>query len=95
MKPQPKKNGLVSRVTNGGLFVCKLHYTADAYKNPDNPEGKKWLIQALSGYAGGLQDPDWLKEMEIMYTAGSGQRVLIDWQNWLRSSNIFIDGDEA
>lgn len=92
-KIKPNKDALSTRITSGGLFVCKLHYAADEYKNPANPQGKEWLRSALNGYAGGMSDPNWLKEMEIKYTAGSGQRVLQHWQSWLSSSNIFIDGE--
>lgn len=90
---RPNKKGLTTRVTNGGLFVVKLHYASDPAKNPANTVGKKWLLNALNGYPGGMQDSNWLKEMEIQYTAGAGEKVLLHWQEWLRHSNIFIDGD--
>lgn len=90
-KIEPNKDALTIRVTDGGLFVAKLHYAADATKNPSNQIGKKWLRTALNGYMGGLSDPNWLKEMEIKYTAGSGDRILPNWQTWLQSSNVFID----
>ena len=86
------KNALTTRITKGGVFVCRLHYAADQYKNPQNEVGREWLRQALSGYPGGIEDPNWLKEMEIMYSAGSGQRVLPKWQEWRKESNIFISG---
>lgn len=89
----PNKDALTTRITSGGLFVARLHYAADENKNPDNSVGRAWIKSALSGYAGGINDPNWLKEMEILYTAGSGQRILQNWQGWLQSSNIFIDGE--
>jgi hypothetical protein len=87
------KDALSTRITKGGIFVCRLHYAADQFKNPQNPVGRDWLKQALSGYPGGIEDPNWLKEMEIMYSAGSGERVLPRWQEWQKSSNIFISGE--
>ena len=86
------KEALSTRVTKGGIFVCRLHYAADQYKNPQNEVGREWLRQALSGYPGGIEDPNWLKEMEIMYSAGAGERVFPYWQEWKKSSNIFING---
>lgn len=90
---KPNKDALKLRVTKGNLTVCRLHYAADETKNPQNPVGMKWVKQALSGYAGGMRDPRWLKEMEIQYGAGGGTKVFPEWDNWLRDSNIFIDGD--
>lgn len=87
----PNKDALSTRITSGGVFVCKLHYAADEHKNPQNQAGKAWLKTALQGYPGGLQDPNWLKEMEIKYTAGAGGRKFPHWQTWLESSSIFID----
>jgi hypothetical protein len=92
-KLKPNKDALTTRITSGGLFVCKLHYAADQYKNPANERGKEWLKVALNGYPGGMQDPNWLKEMEIKYTAGSGQRLFPNWHKWQKSSNILVDGD--
>lgn len=91
--PKPNHDALKTRITSGGLFVAKLHYAADQFKNPENSVGKQWLRQALSGYPEGLEDVNWLKEMEIQYRAGSGQRLFRHWHEWQRSSNIFIDGD--
>ena len=92
-KIEPNKLGLTTRVTSGGLFVCRLHYAADQFKNPANSVGKAWMRSALSGYQGGIEDPNWQKEMEIQYTAGVGARVFRYWQDWLENSNIFIDGE--
>jgi hypothetical protein len=88
----PNKKALTLRVTSGNLTVCRLHYAADETKNPANSAGRRWLPGALAGYQNGLSDPRWLKEMEIQYGAGGGQKVFPDWQKWLRNSNIFIDG---
>jgi hypothetical protein len=91
-KPAPNKDALTLRKTKGGLMVCKLHYAADKDMNPSNPEGREWIREAIKGYAGGIHDPKWLKEMEIQYGAGSGQKVFPHWSSWLKDSNIFIDG---
>jgi hypothetical protein len=88
----PNKQALTVRQTSGGLMVCRLHYAADADKNPATQAGKAWVKAALKGYAGGMQDPRWLKEMEIQYKAGAGQKVFPHLTLWLKDSNIFIDG---
>lgn len=92
-KIEPNRAGLTTRITSGGLVICRLHYAADEEKNPSNEVGLEWLRSAIQGYPGGLENPDWKKEMEIFYLAGSGERVLGNWHEWLRNSNIFIDGE--
>lgn len=92
-KAVPNKEALTLRQTSGGLMVCKLHYAADGFKNPANRIGKEWLLEALRGYNGGMESPRWLKEMEIKYGAGAGDKIFPKWQDWLRDSNIFIDGE--
>lgn len=88
----PNKDALKMRITKGGLPVVKLHYAADAEKNPSNSVGRAWLMSALQGYNGGIEDPKWLKEMEIKYGAGAGGKIFPQWQEWQKDSNIFIDG---
>lgn len=89
---KPNKDALTLRATGGGLMVCRLHYAADGEKNPQNDIGRAWVKSALTGYEQGVHDPRWLKEMEIQYGAGSGQKIFPKWHTWLRDSNIFIDG---
>jgi len=88
---EPNYDALTMRITSGNLPVMRLHYAAHALSNPKHEEGMAWLMKALSGYKG-IEDPDWLKEMEIMYSAGGGAKIFPNWQDWLRDSNIFIDG---
>lgn len=85
------KEGMFSRVTTGGLGVIRLHYAADDEKDPSTPDGAEWLRKQLQGYPGGLRNHDWLREMEIEYSAGGGDRVFPFWADWQRESQIFID----
>ena len=89
---KPNYDAMTMRITKGNLPVVRLHYAAHALSNPQHQEGMDWLKKALSGYSG-IEDPDWLKEMEIKYSAGGGQKIFPDWQLWLRESNIFVDGE--
>jgi hypothetical protein len=86
----PNKDAIRLRHTARDLTVMSLHYSADEHKNPAHASGKKWLIKALSGYDG-INDPRWLKEMELQYFSGSGQKVFPELQRWLSDSQIFID----
>ena len=73
------KDGLTARLTKSGLPVLRVHYTADARKDPSTTEGKAWLVEASQGYPQGLQDPAWRKEMEIEYGAMGGQALFGLW----------------
>lgn len=84
----PNYKAMRAKITSGGLYVIKLHYAADAHKNPQNSVGKQWLHEALSDYPHGIEDSDWLKEMEIQYTAGKGGKVFPYWAYWLKHANI-------
>ena len=56
--------------TKDGFTVARLHYTADKDKILENGEPVPELLQ---GYIGGRNGPAWRKEMEIDFTAYSGQ----------------------
>lgn len=84
------REALTNRITSGGVHVVRLHYAADADKDPSTPQGAAWANQQLKGYPRGLQDKDWLKEMEIIYSAGGGQNVFERFSEWRTGSNIFI-----
>jgi hypothetical protein len=87
------KQGLMSRVTSGGLPVLHLHYAADPEKDPATDRGRKWLESELNGYPGGVMNSDWLKEMEIQWMAGGGDRIFPSWSKWQTDSNIIISPD--
>lgn len=53
--------------------VVRLHYTADPEKTTD-----QWFVEALKGYPGGKGGIRWRKEMEIDFTAYSGQLLCYD-----------------
>ncbi|MBL7197755.1 MAG: hypothetical protein ISS47_06615 [Candidatus Omnitrophica bacterium] len=69
--------GLDIYKTKSGFRVIKLHYTADPDKDPDR-NGQNWLLKALQGVPGGKTSPAWRKEMEIDFTAYSGQLLCYD-----------------
>ena len=58
--------------TKDGFTVAQLHYTADPKKDPER-EGQQWLQNALKGVPGGRSSAMWRKEMEIDFSAYSGQ----------------------
>src|SRR3990167_8692147 len=63
-------NGLDIYKTKDGFTVAKLHYSADPDKILQNGEP---VPELLEGYIGGKNGPAWRKEMEIDFTAYSGQ----------------------
>ena len=74
-----RNSGLTSRLTSGGLPVLRCHYSADASKDPDTPEGAAWVKRAASSYALGTRDPAWLQEYEIVYGALGGTLLFRLW----------------
>lgn len=89
----PNKKGLRMRVTSGGMPVVKLHYAADARKNPETPQGRRWLLREADKYAGGVENTDWRREMEIEYLAGAGSKLFPAWSEWQYKSEIIVDDD--
>ena len=63
--------GVSTRQTPLGWTVIRVHYTADADKDPSTPAGSAWYALARKG----MRDRDWRKEYEIDYRALSGQLV--------------------
>jgi hypothetical protein len=57
-------------MTEDGMSVCKVHYTADSEKA--TPE---WKANALIGYPGGEKGIRWRKEMEIDFSVFAGKVV--------------------
>jgi len=63
--------GMSRRVTPEGWTVHRVHYSADADKDPATPRGREWYAQARKG----MRDRDFRKEFEIDYGALGGQLV--------------------
>ena len=67
-----KIKGITTGMSVEGVEVVRIHYTADPIKDPNTPEGVKWLGEEIKGYKG-MTDWRWQKEMEINSTAQGGQ----------------------
>uniref|UniRef100_A0A6M3KPJ7 Terminase n=3 Tax=viral metagenome TaxID=1070528 RepID=A0A6M3KPJ7_9ZZZZ len=67
--------GLDIYKTKEGFTVAKLHYSADPDKILPNGEP---IPELLEGYVGGKGGAAWRKEMEIDFTAYSGQLLCYD-----------------
>jgi len=63
-------NGLDIYKTRDGFTVARLHYTADPDKITEDGQP---IPDLLEGYIGGRSGAAWRKEMEIDFTAYSGQ----------------------
>ena len=64
--------------SSSSLHALWIHYTADEDKRPgETAEGDEWLIDASGRYAadGGVTGAKWKREMEIDFTAVSGNQV--------------------
>jgi len=72
--------GIETYVTESGIRVMRLHYSADPRKDPDTERGQKWLQAQLKGYDGGIAGADWQQEMEINFRIKSGKKVFPDWE---------------
>jgi hypothetical protein len=68
--PEPIMPGIRGWKTSDGYLVLRLHYTAD----PDRAT-QEWRDHYVVGYRGGFQGRDWQREMEIDFTAFSGEAV--------------------
>ena len=67
--------GMRSFVTPSGMPVLECHYAADPEKRPETAEGQAWMAKAAKKYIGGVNSPDWQREMEINYHASGGSLV--------------------
>ena len=65
--------------TGSGNWIAKVGYWLDPQKNPNTPEGKRWLIEAKRKfYAQQLKDPtlgSWNQEMEMLFEKFAGRKV--------------------
>lgn len=67
-------DGILIKNNKQGHRVIRLHYTADPDKNPGKA-GKNWFDRESRKYLGGTMDLKWRREMEIDFSAGSGELV--------------------
>jgi len=79
--------GLEIYKTKDGFTVAKLHYSADKDKITDDGQP---IPELLKGYIGGRNGAAWRKEMEIDFTAYSGQLLCYDILNNFRNK-IIVD----
>jgi len=79
------------RITSGGIGVRRLHYSSDSSKRPTTPKGAAWLNEEARAYPLGMDDPRWLKEMEIRYSAMGGQFLFPRWETWKTSGHIILE----
>jgi hypothetical protein len=63
--------GISARQTKLGFNVLRVHYSADPDKDPQTPQGRRWMEEAKKGMA----DARWRQEHEIDYGALGGQLV--------------------
>jgi hypothetical protein len=82
--------GYEGRVTNGGIGVLRFKYSADANKRPGTPKGDIWISEESKAYPLGVDDPRWLKEMEIKYGALGGTFLIPRWELWKQNGQIVI-----
>jgi len=67
--------GMRAYITPSGLTCLWVHYSADPEKDPDTPEGQKWLQKRLQGYIGGTESSKWQRENEINFDILGGEPV--------------------
>lgn len=68
--PEPLIPGMRGWKTSEGWTVLRLHYLADPERATD-----EWITDQLRGYRGGREGRDWRREMEIDFSAYSGDPV--------------------
>jgi hypothetical protein len=67
--------GISDYITNDGVRILRVHYSADEDKDLDTKVGKDWMAKSLVGYPGGATGAKWRREMEIDFNAQGGQLV--------------------
>lgn len=72
------------RRNKNGHVVLDLHYTYDPEKKQED-----WIKEAEKAYPGGRQSLAWRREMEMDWSAGSGELVFPEFLNL--ESNILVD----
>jgi len=82
--------GFDCRITSKGIGVRRLHYSADSSKRPGTQTGDVWLADEALAYPLGMEDPRWMKEMEIKYGALGGTFLFPRWESWKSNRAIVI-----
>lgn len=88
-------DGLLLKYNQQKHRVARLHYSADPDKNPATEKGKAWFEAETRKYLGGTSDLKWRREMEIDFSAGSGELVFpwfLDAEAHLCIDPIKLDG---
>lgn len=73
------QRGVKIHANDQGIKILQLHYSADPGKDPATEQGKRWLERCSRLYVGGVNSPQWRREMEIDPKAGAGERVFPDF----------------
>ncbi len=71
----PKKGLRFWNNPNNRFSVLEVHYSADPKKDPDTPEGKKWIKHAKEG----LSKAQWAQEYEIDDQALAVSSIYPQW----------------
>ena len=67
--------GVEEYLSQSGIKVLRIHYTADPERDPATPAGQEWIHAALRGIPGGMQSSHWHQEQEIDWEASGGDLV--------------------
>jgi len=79
--------GIEERITEAGIRVVRLHYTADERKR-----GTQWQRSAREGYT---SKRDWQREMEIDWSIASGIGIYTeDWERDRHVANLAFEPGE-
>lgn len=58
-----------------GFHVIRVEFKADPTKDPDTPEGQKWLENEIRGIPGGIASSQFRQEYLIDWDAAGGELV--------------------
>ncbi len=56
-----------------GFHCVRVHYSADADKDPDTEKGRAWVENELKGIPGGISSAQWRTEYEVDWDAAGGE----------------------
>lgn len=87
---EPPK-GITTWVTEDGIRVLRIHYSADPGKDPETDAGKRWLDEYLKGYIGGIKGKDWKSEMDIDFSVFRGKAVYPTFSSELHIASRQLD----
>lgn len=82
--------GLSVCLKEGGQPVVRLHYSALPSRDPDTPEGNRWLKEQRAKYSA---QSSWDREQEIIDAAGGGEMLLAPTLSQFKNAIIIQDED--